>query len=110
MPCRFSHVEPTRTFLYPALQLTGFAEDQVSNESRILPTVSHSGLEALAKVVLAPSTQSRLDELLHRNSDGRLSNQESLELDTLLEQVDELNLLKARAEYTLRHQEQADDS
>ncbi|TWU44456.1 hypothetical protein Poly51_61710 [Rubripirellula tenax] len=76
----------------------------MSNESKILPTVSTSGLEALASSMLAPRSQSRLDELLRRNSEGELSQDEVAELDALLEQVDELNLLKARAEYTLRQQ------
>ena len=43
-------------------------------------------------------------EYLRGNSKGELSNSEIETLDSLLEQVDELNLLKARAEYTLRHQ------
>tara|TARA_R110002049_G_scaffold285698_4_gene467066 strand:+ start:227765 stop:228013 length:249 start_codon:yes stop_codon:yes gene_type:complete len=76
----------------------------MSNESKILPSVSTAGLEALANSMLAPRSQSRLDELLRRNSEGELSKVEIDELDSLLEQVDELNLLKARAEYTLRHQ------
>ncbi len=76
----------------------------MSNESKILPSVSTAGLEALANSMLAPRSQSRLDELLRRNSEGELSRDEINELDSLLAQVDELNLLKARAEYTLRHQ------
>lgn len=76
----------------------------MSNEPKILPSVSTAGLEALANSMLAPRAQSRLDELLRRNSEGELSKVEIDELDSLLEQVDELNLLKARAEYTLRHQ------
>jgi hypothetical protein len=76
----------------------------MSNESKLLPTVSTAGLEALANSMLAPRSQSRLDDLLRRNSEGELSKGEIDELDSLLQQVDELNLLKARAEYTLRHQ------
>lgn len=77
----------------------------MSNETKILPNVGAAGLRALADVMLAPKTQSRLDELLARNSEGRLSEDESLEMDSIIEQIDELNLLKARAEYTLRQQD-----
>lgn len=46
-----------------------------------------------------------LDELLDRNSNGKLSEDESSEIDSIIEQIDELNLLKARAKYTLRQQD-----
>ncbi|QDV85229.1 hypothetical protein TBK1r_42080 [Stieleria magnilauensis] len=82
----------------------------MSNESKILPSVSTAGLEALASSMLAPRSQSRLDDLLQRNSEGGLSKEEIDELDSLLEQVDELNLSKARAEYTLRQQPQTGTS
>jgi hypothetical protein len=74
------------------------------NETNILPNVATAGLEAVAAAMLAPKSQSRLDDLLARNSQGKLSDLESRELDSLIEQIDELNLLKARAEFTLRQQ------
>lgn len=52
----------------------------------------------------------QLDDLLARNSEGKLTVEESKQLDSLIEQIDELNLLKARADFTLRHQEDAADS
>jgi hypothetical protein len=54
--------------------------------------------------MLSPKSQAKLDDLLARNAEGALNEQEAEELDSLIEQIDELNLLKARAEYTLRHQ------
>ena len=81
----------------------------MSNETNILPNVSVSGLEALASANLAPQAQSQLDDLLARNSEGKLSEQESKQLDSLIEQIDELNLLKARADFTLRHQKNSGD-
>ena len=75
----------------------------MSNETDLLSNVSPAGLKALANVMLAPKTHSQLDELLARNSEGNLSERESKELDSLIEQIDELNLLKARADFTLRH-------
>ena len=76
----------------------------MSNDTNILPNVSISGLKALADARLAPSAQSQLNDLLARNSAGTLSVQESKQLDSLIEQIDELNLLTARADFTLRHQ------
>jgi hypothetical protein len=83
---------------------------RMPNETNILPNVSASGLKALANAMLAPKAQSQLDDLLARNSEGKLSEQESKELDSLIEQIDELNLLKARADFTLRHQQDAGES
>ena len=81
----------------------------MSNESNILPNVSISGLKALAEARLAPAAQSQLDDLITRNSAGTLTEQESQQLDSLIEQIDELNLLKARADFTLRHQTNSGD-
>ena len=82
----------------------------MSNESKLLPNVSTAALSALAGAMLAPKAQSRLDELLRRNSEGELSKDETTELDSILQQIDELNLIKARAEYTLRHQSESGTS
>jgi hypothetical protein len=48
-------------------------------------------------MALASKSQSRLDELLAKNVEGKLSAEETKELDLLLTRVDELNLVKARA-------------
>lgn len=63
--------------------------------------VTTEGLTALADMALAPKSQSRLDDLLAKNVEGKLSTKETKELDVLLAQVDELNLVKARAAATL---------
>ena len=63
--------------------------------------VSAEGLTALADMALAPRNQSRLDDLLARNVDGILSEDESQELDLLLKKIDELNLVKARVAVAL---------
>ncbi|WP_168565167.1 hypothetical protein [Crateriforma spongiae] len=73
----------------------------MSNEAKLLSNVSVPALKALASGLLAPKAQSHLDDLLARNSDGKLSEGETKELDDLIEQIDELNLLKARAAFTL---------
>jgi len=51
---------------------------------------------------LAPKNQSKLDDLLARNAERKLSAEESRELDLLLKKIDELNLVKARAAVALR--------
>ncbi len=58
---------------------------------------SAEGLTALADMALAPKHQSRLDNLRTRNNEGKLSPEETQELDLLLKKIDELNLVKARA-------------
>ena len=63
--------------------------------------VTTEGLTALSDMALAPKSQSRLDDLLAKNVQGKLSTEETKELDVLLTQVDELNLVKARAAATL---------
>ena len=63
--------------------------------------VSAAGLIALADMALAPKNQSKLDDLLSRNTDGALTADETQELDLLLKKIDELNLVKARAAVAL---------
>jgi hypothetical protein len=52
-------------------------------------------------MALASKSQSRLDELLAKNVEGTLSDEETKQLELLMTQVDELNLVKARAAATL---------
>lgn len=69
----------------------------------ILTGVSIGELEALANAVLAPSRQRRLHLLLRKNKTKSLSQKESKELDGLLADSDRIALLKAKAQYTIRH-------
>jgi hypothetical protein len=77
----------------------------MNNDPDDLLGLSSGELEALADGMLAPSIQSRLDELIARSKDGRLSIEEAAELDRLLARTDQLTLVKTRARYTLRHQQ-----
>ena len=61
----------------------------MTNETKILPEVSVAGLQALANARLAPTEQTRLDELLELNSAGKLADKELQELDAILKQVDD---------------------
>lgn len=70
----------------------------------MLAGLSQAELHALAQGMLAPAAQNRLDELLARNAESSLSAEEGSELEQLLNQIDQLTILKARARYTLAHQ------
>lgn len=81
---------------------------QSMTDPELLISLEHSALLALAESILAPAAlQTRLNELLTRNSDDQLSAEENAELDGLLEQVDQLTILKTRARYTLNQFEKA---
>ena len=82
-------------------RLTG----QAPSDPELLAGLSEAELRALAESKLAPAAQARLDELLAQNKLRSLSEQEDGELDGLLEQVDQLTILKTRARYTLQQQQ-----
>lgn len=72
-------------------------------DDEILIGLSLDELKALASSTLSPKTQVQLSELLARNIDNSLLGEEKATLDQLLAQVDQLNILKARAKYTLNY-------
>jgi hypothetical protein len=72
-------------------------------DEELLTNISPAALQALAALTLAPAQQSQLSDLLTRNTDGLISPEETAILDDLLAQIDQLNLLKARAQYTLQY-------
>ena len=67
----------------------------------LLSNISPAELHALSAIALAQPLQTQLSDLLDRNSENQLSPEDLIQLDRILEQVDQLNLLKARARYTL---------
>ncbi len=77
---------------------------QLPTDAELLIGLSEPELKALAESRLAPAAQARLDALLARNAEAALSEVESNELDQLIEQVDNLTILKTRALYTLSRQ------
>ena len=72
----------------------------------LLVGLSEAELQALAQSVLAPVDQDRLDDLLARHTEAELPPHELAQLDGLLNQVDQLNILKTRARYTLARQQE----
>jgi len=73
----------------------------LSVDSELLIGLSLDELQALAESSLFPRTQIQLQELLIKNSENNLSNEETETLDRLLAQIDQLNIIKTRARYTL---------
>lgn len=73
------------------------------DDPELLPGLSETELRALSEGMLAAEHQERLNVLLQRNREQSLSDGEARELDRYLEQIDSLNLLKARARLTLHH-------
>jgi hypothetical protein len=71
------------------------------SKDELLVGLSLEELQALAEGILAPTAQSQLEALLTRNAEQRLSVDENATLDRLLSQIDQLNILKTRARYTL---------
>ncbi|KAF3888610.1 MULTISPECIES: hypothetical protein [Nostocales] len=74
-----------------------------TTDEEILNGLSLDELQALAESTLSLKTQVQLDDLLVRNAENQLSADETATLDHLLAQVDQLNILKTRAKYTLKH-------
>ena len=73
-----------------------------SVDYEILTGISLEELQALSESMLSPKAQVELNDLLARNTDNMLSVEEKANLDRLLAQVDQLNVLKTRARYTLK--------
>lgn len=59
-------------------------------------------LKALASCKLAVADQTRLDDLVARNAESLLCDDEVDELDELLAKADQLTIIKTRARYTLK--------
>ena len=76
----------------------------------LLVSLSDAELQALADSVLVSRQQERLSDLLRHNRDEGLSADEEGELDRLLERVDLMNILKARAIYTLQQRQKTSET
>ena len=72
-------------------------------DPEFLIDLSLEELQALAEGLLAPTVQAQLEELLLQSAGQKLSDDEEAKLDRMLLQVDQLNILKTRARYTLNH-------
>jgi hypothetical protein len=68
----------------------------------LLYGMNEAELRALATGMLASPHDERLNGLLARNQQGRLSVDEARELDELVNYLDQMNVLKARALLTLQ--------
>ncbi|MCB0213761.1 MAG: hypothetical protein KDJ52_30750 [Anaerolineae bacterium] len=85
---------------HPSLQV----QTHGSTEKKLIPLagMSEQELRALARSVVDPIYQEQIKTLLQKNQSRPLSAEEEESLDTLLEEVDQVALLKTRALYTLK--------
>lgn len=72
-------------------------------DPELMLELSIDELQALANSALAVEDQTCLNNLLTKNKNEQLSTEEVDILDRLLAQIDQLNILKTRARYTLRY-------
>jgi hypothetical protein len=72
-------------------------------DSELLTSLSLEELKALAEGILAPTLQTQLEGLLGQGAEHPLSADEEATLNRILLQIDQLNILKTRAKYTLNH-------
>ncbi len=77
----------------------------LSQEPDLLIGLDRDELQALSEGMLSPRFQERLHDLLEQNRQKTLDEKEQRELDSLLEKSEYLNILKARASYTLKYLE-----
>jgi hypothetical protein len=75
---------------------------RLGSDPDLLVGLTELELRALAQGMLSPGRQERLDELLGLNRERELDDTEAVELDELLADIDAINILKARATYTLQ--------
>jgi len=68
----------------------------------LLSGLSKQELFTLAKTSLSPYLNQRLKYLLRKNRQAKITEKESVELDKLLAESDQIALLKAKAQYTLK--------
>lgn len=76
--------------------------NSATSDEELLKGLSLEELQALANSQLASAEQTQLGELLTQNTEDQLSVDATATLDRLLTQVDNLNILKTRARYTLQ--------
>jgi len=77
---------------------------QRADDADLLVGLTRSELEALAHSKLSIDQQTRLEELLAEAKARALTPEEEDELNQLLDRIDQLNLLKAKALLTLQVQ------
>jgi len=76
--------------------------NSAASDEELLMGLSLEELQALANSQLASAEQTQLGDLLTQNVEGQLPVDATATLDRLLAQVDNLNILKTRARYTLQ--------
>ena len=70
-------------------------------DTEILTNLSKDELQVLAESILSSKAQAQLNNLLAENAENQLSADDTNTLDRFLAQIDQLNILKTRAIYSL---------
>lgn len=83
------------------MTLNPLKEVEAASSLSPLLGMSESELEALADAVVAPERQQQIEDLLAFNREGAMTAEQGVTLDNLIDEVDQVALLKARALYTL---------
>jgi hypothetical protein len=73
-----------------------------SPDPLLLRELTLEQLKALAEGKLTTDTQAQLNGLIQKEKAGKATAEESVTLDKLLHQLDQLDMLKAKAFYTLK--------
>lgn len=76
----------------------------VHEDPELLKDLNEAELKALANSKLSSEAQARLEALQSKQVKDELTESEVALLDSLIDQIDQLNILKARAKYTLKMQ------
>ena len=84
------------------MTLNPLSETEAAVNLSPLLGMSESELEALAEAVVAPERQQQIEDLLALNREGMLTVEQGATLDHLIDEMDQVALLKARALYTLQ--------
>ena len=79
-----------------------YVQARLMSDADLLPGMNEAELLGPAEGMLSPQHQERLGELLQRNRNQTLMPAETQELNGLLNDIDLLNILKARAKLTLQ--------
>ena len=89
------------TIFSEALETVGKSSKKSKSDLTPFLGLSQAELHVLANAMLAHGHQTRLEVLLEENRAEKLTISEKKELDELLDEIDQLALLKAKADYTL---------
>lgn len=75
---------------------------KIDRDSLILKGLSDHELYTLTQMMIPDTQQNRLDQLSHKNQAGKLARDEGREIEELLDEVQQISIIKTKAMYTLQ--------